>query len=78
MKKKGKISALFLTQRPTDDWPDALDHLAIGLVANTYKEFSPYVNFITVNFVTVVFQNYYYNFDNPILWAIYFVNVLIS
>jgi hypothetical protein len=28
------ISALFLTQRPPDDWPDALDHLAIGLVVN--------------------------------------------
>ena len=32
--KKSKISALFLTQRPPDNWPDALDHLAIGLVAN--------------------------------------------
>ena len=32
--KKGQISALFLTQRPPDDWPDALDHLAIGSVAN--------------------------------------------
>jgi hypothetical protein len=34
-RKKNQISALFLTQRPPDDWPDALDHLAIGLVANT-------------------------------------------
>ena len=33
-RKKSQISALFLTQRPPDDWPDALDHLAIGLVAN--------------------------------------------
>ena len=32
--KKSQISALFLTQRPPDDWPDALDHLAIGLVTN--------------------------------------------
>ena len=31
--KKSQISALFLTQRPPDDWSDALDHLAIGLVA---------------------------------------------
>ena len=36
--KKGQISALFLTQRPLDDWPDALDHLAIGLVANKYTK----------------------------------------
>ena len=26
------------TQRPPDDWPDALDHLAIGLVANKYTK----------------------------------------
>ena len=32
--KRNQISALFLTQRPPDDWPDALDHLDIGLVAN--------------------------------------------
>ena len=25
----------------------------------TYREFSPYANFITANFITVVFQNYY-------------------
>ena len=25
--KKDQISALFLTQRPPDDWPDALDHV---------------------------------------------------
>ena len=31
--KKCQISALFFTQRPPDDWSDALDHLAIGLVA---------------------------------------------
>ena len=24
-----------------------------------YREFSPYANFITANFVTAVFQNYY-------------------
>ena len=37
-RKKYQISALFLTQRPSDDWPDALDHLAIGLVANKYTK----------------------------------------
>ena len=31
-KKKDQISALFSTQTPPDDWPDAVDHLAIGLV----------------------------------------------
>ena len=33
-RKKSQNSALFLTQRPLDDWPDALDHLPINLVAN--------------------------------------------
>ena len=37
-RKKNQISALFSTQRPPDDWPDALDHLAIGLVANKYTK----------------------------------------
>ena len=32
--KRNQISALFSTQRPPDEWPDALDHLAIDLVAN--------------------------------------------
>ena len=36
--KKNQISALFSTQRPPYDWPDALDHLAIGLVANKYTK----------------------------------------
>ena len=35
-RKKNQISALFSTQIPPDDWTDALDHLAIGLVANKY------------------------------------------
>ena len=35
-RKKNQISVLFSTQRPLDDWPDALDHLAISLVANKY------------------------------------------
>ena len=26
---------------------------------NTYREFLPYANFITANFITAVFQNYY-------------------
>ena len=37
-RKKNQISALFSTQRPPDDWPDALDHLAIGLVDNKYTK----------------------------------------
>ena len=37
-RKKNQISALFSTQRPFDDWPDALDHLFIGLVANKYTK----------------------------------------
>ena len=32
--ERKKKSALFSTQRPLDDWSDALDHLAIDLVAN--------------------------------------------
>ena len=35
-RKRNQISALFSTQTPPDDWPDALDHLTIGLVANKY------------------------------------------
>ena len=35
-RKTKQISALFLTQRPPDDWPDVLDNLAIGLVVNKY------------------------------------------
>ena len=45
---------------------------------SVYREFSPYANFITVNFVTAVSQNYYYNFANGILWAIYFVSTFSS
>ena len=37
-RKKNQISALFSTQTPPDDWPDALDHLTIGLVANKYTK----------------------------------------
>jgi hypothetical protein len=36
--KENQISALFSTQRPPKDWPDALDHLAIGLVADKYTK----------------------------------------
>ena len=32
--RKKRNFALFLTQRPSHDWPRALDRLAIGLVAN--------------------------------------------
>jgi hypothetical protein len=35
---KNQISALFSTQRPPDDWPDALEYLAIGLVAYKYAK----------------------------------------
>jgi hypothetical protein len=38
IRTNSQISALFLTQRPPDDWPDALDNLAIGLVANRYTK----------------------------------------
>ena len=34
-RKKNQISALFSTP---DDWPDALEHLAIGLVTNKDKK----------------------------------------
>ena len=37
-RKKNQISALFSTQRPPNDWPDALDHLAICLVANKHTK----------------------------------------
>ena len=37
-RKKNQTSSLFSTQRPLDDWPDALDHLAIGLVVNEFTE----------------------------------------
>jgi hypothetical protein len=36
--RKNQISALFSTQRPPDDWPVALDHLAIDLVADKYAK----------------------------------------
>ena len=32
------FTVLFSTQRPPGDCPDALDHLAIGLVANRYTK----------------------------------------
>jgi hypothetical protein len=32
-RKKKSNSAMISSQRPTDDWLDALDNLAIGLVA---------------------------------------------
>ena len=37
-RKKSQNSALFLTRRPPDDWPDALDHLVIGFVAKKYTK----------------------------------------
>ena len=37
-KKKNQISALLSTQTPPDDWPDTLDRLTIGLVANKYTK----------------------------------------
>jgi hypothetical protein len=36
--KKIQISALFSTQTPPDDWPDAIDHLTIGFVADKYTK----------------------------------------
>ena len=43
-----------------------------------YREFSPYANFITANFVTTVFQNHYCNLPNAILCAINFVTAFIN
>ena len=31
----------------------------VSKYAKEYREFSPYANFITANFITAVFQNYY-------------------
>ena len=36
-KKKSDFRPV-LNQTPFDDWPDALDHLTIGLVANEYTK----------------------------------------
>ena len=47
-------------------------------IYSMYREFSTYANFITANFVTAVFQSYYYNFANVIFWTIHFVNAFIS
>ena len=49
----------------------------MGLTSNNLSTGSSrltYANFITANFVTAVFQNYYYKFANSILWAIDFVS----
>ena len=43
-----------------------------------YRGFLPYANFITANFVTAVFQNYYWNLANAILCDIYFVTAYIK
>ena len=32
---------------------------AFATTKNRYREFLPYANFITANFITAVFQNYY-------------------
>ena len=37
-KRKNQVSALFSIQTPPVDWPDALDRLTIGLVANKYTK----------------------------------------
>ena len=39
-KNKNQILALFLTKTPPDDWPDALDCLTLGLVANKLGKIS--------------------------------------
>ena len=36
--KNNQISALFSTHTPSDDWPDALEPLTLGLVANEYTK----------------------------------------
>jgi hypothetical protein len=33
--KKNQISAMFSTQTPPDDWPDAIDHFLFWLLINT-------------------------------------------
>ena len=39
MAEKQKMFEKFeFGSQPRDDWPDALDHLAIGLVANEYTK----------------------------------------
>ena len=60
-----------------DEYNNNLDHF-FNSSNFRYREYSPYANFITANFVTAVFQNYYYNLANAILWAIYFVSAFIS
>ena len=50
----------------------------LSLFSGSYREFLPYANLITVNFMTAVFQNYYYNLANAILLAIYFVTAYIQ
>ena len=63
----------------TEDEGNANAHLTIddnGTVQSKsfsdYREFLPYANFITVNFVTAVFQNYYYNFANAVFMGYLF------
>ena len=36
--EKNQISALFSTRTPPHEWPDAKDHLTIGLIANKYTK----------------------------------------
>ena len=37
-RKKIRFQPLFSTQTPPNDWPDAIDHLTIGLVSNKYTK----------------------------------------
>ena len=51
----------------TIDEPVTIDPVVIAeptahpmiISVNGYREFSPYANFITANFISAVFQNYY-------------------
>ena len=40
-------------------WKVDIFHFIFRLFGFIYREFSPYANFITANFITAVFQSYY-------------------
>ena len=56
----------------------SVTHFSLFQLEAKTKEFLSNANFFTANFVTAVFQNYYYNFADVILWAICFVSASIS
>ena len=81
----GNTLAIVVLSRPSMKSPinviligNIQKNLKNSLCNYIYREFSPYANFITANFITAVFQNYYENLANAILWAIYFVTAYIK